>query len=57
MPTLEPSEPPYNSESPDGGGWPRVAVLVVTATAVTVTAIHTHSVELIILVGTVLRGR
>lgn len=57
MPTLEPDGPLDNSESPDEVGWHAVAVLAVIATAVTLTAIFTHRVELIVLVGTVLRGR
>jgi hypothetical protein len=57
MPTLEPSEPRYNSEPPNGGGWRGVAVFAVTATAVTVTAIFTHSLDLAVLVGTLLRIR
>ncbi|SNS32715.1 hypothetical protein SAMN06893096_103234 [Geodermatophilus pulveris] len=45
------------SKSPEGGGWQPVVKLAITATAVTVTAIFTDSLDLAALMGTVLHGR
>ena len=48
---------PDNSQPPEGGGWQPVVKLAITATAVTLTATFTDSLDLATLVATVLHGR